>query len=97
MVWTLAELRDDKWTAMYQYVALYKREHGKLPLSSTIKAPDGRSMGNWISMQRVALGKNRMPEDKAIKLADLEIYPFGHASHKTETDEVLSQPALGAG
>lgn len=97
MVWTLAELRDDKWTAMYQYVALYKREHGKLPLSSTIKAPDGRSMGNWISMQRVALRKNRMPEDKANKLADLEIYPFGHASHKTETDEVLSQPALGAG
>lgn len=73
MVWELDNVREEKWTAMYQWVSEYKREYGRLPLGRELKAPDGRSMGNWISVQRKALKQGNMSVAKAKQLETLEI------------------------
>lgn len=76
MIWKLDNVRAEKWDAMYQWVSDYKRENDRLPLRRDLKAPDGRSMGNWISVQRTALRKGKIPAAKAKRLEALEIYPL---------------------
>lgn len=82
MVWKLDCVREEKWEAMYQWVAEYKRENHRLPLRPLIKAPDGRSMGNWIAVQRTALGRGMMKQDRTERLSMLEIYPFRYGQQK---------------
>lgn len=77
MVWDLGCVRDENWNAMVRWIEEYKNQYGRLPLRASVKAPDGRSMGNWISLQRTALSKGKVAEDRKTRLADLGIYPFG--------------------
>lgn len=76
MVWRLDHIRAEKWEAMYQWVADYKSENNRLPLGKELRAPDGRSMGNWISVQRTALRKGKISGDKAKRLEELQILPY---------------------
>lgn len=78
MVWSLSDMRSDKWEVMYEWVSAYLKSNKKLPLQPGIKAPDGRSMGNWISVQRTALSKGKLPQEKEERLAALGIFPFGY-------------------
>lgn len=78
MVWSLSDTRTEKWDSMYQWVADYRSNNGKLPLRPSLLAPDGRSMGNWISVQRTALSQGKLSKDKAERLKLLEIFPFGY-------------------
>ena len=78
MIWSLASKRDAQWEIMCRWVSAYLKQNGRLPLRPRLTAPDGRSMGNWISTQRTALGAGRLPPDKAERLQALGIAPFGH-------------------
>ncbi|MCH1984073.1 helicase associated domain-containing protein [Ruminococcus sp. OA3] len=75
MVWTLDVVRDEKWHEMLHWIEAYKNHYGRLPLKPAIKAPDGRSMGNWISVQRTALSKGKVSEDRTKRLESLGIFP----------------------
>lgn len=76
MVWSLDSVRDAEWEQMYQWVADYKAQNGKLPLwPRGMKAPDGRSMNAWITVQRTNLGKGRYDKNRAERLALLGILP----------------------
>ena len=77
LMWDLGCVRDENWNAMVRWIEEYKNQYGRLPLRASVKAPDGRSMGNWISLQRTALSKGKVAEDRKTRLADLGIYPFG--------------------
>lgn len=79
MVWSLKDVREERWDEMLRWIKAYKSKYGRLPLNPAVIAPDGRSMGNWISVQRTALGKGRMSEWKTESLADVGILPFGTA------------------
>ena len=70
MVWAPLQMRSDEWELMYQWVAQYRREHGKLPTwPRNLKAPDGRSMFGWINTQRTKLGEGEMPPSRRERLA----------------------------
>ncbi|BFL47561.1 helicase associated domain-containing protein [Lactonifactor longoviformis] len=77
MVWGLDRVREEKWNAMVRWIEEYKNQYGCLPLRPSMKAPDGRSMGNWISLQRTALTRGKVAEDRKMRLEGLGIYPFG--------------------
>ena len=51
-------------------------------------------MGNWISLQRTALSKGKVAEDRKTRLADLGIYPFGSTKMPYSFWGTFSSPAL---
>lgn len=77
MVWMPEVVREERWNTMIRWIEDYKNRHDCLPLKPTLKAPDGRSMGNWICTQRMALRKGKVSNDRRKRLENLGILPFG--------------------
>ena len=74
IVWDLKEVRDDAWMRMYEWIRVYRKEKGKLPVWPVgIRAPDGRRCDGWIRTQRGALMKNKLPKEKVKLLNDIGI------------------------
>ena len=77
MVWSLQEVRDSAWDSMYASVSAYMEQNGRLPLwPRNLKAPDGRSMPNWIGIQRTRLSEKKCPKEQAERLMLIGIYPW---------------------
>ncbi len=89
MVWSCSAIRKEKWEAMYRWVKSYCQIHGCLPLRPRIKAPDGRSMGSWISIQRTLLQRGCLEESRVQRLSALGIHPFGQSVPKREIKEAF--------
>ena len=76
MVWEPLFLREDAWEQMFQWVSEYKKQHGHLP-TQKLKAPDGRSMGAWLSFQRMQQAAGKLPKKKLDKLNSLGLMTDG--------------------
>ena len=85
IVWDREAGNKSSWNLMYDWVCEYLETNGKLPVwPLDLKAPDGRSMPGWISVQRSALTKGNVSVERREKLEGLGILPFQRQEAKAD-------------
>lgn len=76
MIWDVREKWEEEWNEMYAWTKAYREEHGRLPKRPAIKAPNGKSLGNWVNAQRGLLARKSLSEMKRKKLEEIGILPW---------------------
>jgi len=60
--WLSVKTRN--WMQYYALARQFYEEHGNLVISADYQTPDGANLGVWISSQRYAYGKGKLPQEK---------------------------------
>lgn len=71
MIW--GNVRELAWEEMYRVAQVYYNTHGHLSVSDTFKAPNGKSLNQWLDFQRSLYKSGTLSEDRIARLEAIGI------------------------